>query len=67
MFGLRLVSLAVVALLFGNATAAPTPEYTPKYGEIVNVAPDQTTGGSVGVSLKSLPSDAYRSMLITLF
>lgn len=49
MFGLRLVSLAVAALLFGNASAAPAPIYNPQYGEVVHVAPDQTSGGSVGV------------------
>lgn len=63
MFGLRLVSLAVAALLFGAANAAPAPIYTPKYGEIVHVAPEHTTGASLGVGPGSFLFDGYRSSL----
>jgi hypothetical protein len=55
MFGLRFVSLAVATLLFGNAVAAPAPApvYYPHYGEIIHVAPDQTTGGSYGTGIST--------------
>jgi len=42
------VSVAVAALLFGTANAAPMPIHNPQYGEIVHVAPDRTSAGSVG-------------------
>jgi hypothetical protein len=50
MFGLRFVSLALATLLFGNAVAAPAPApfYNPQYGEIVHVAPIDTTGALPG-------------------
>jgi len=51
MFGLCFVSLAVAALLFGTANAAPAPVYNPKFGEIVHVSPEDTTGASLGTGV----------------
>ncbi|KAF8956264.1 hypothetical protein BDZ97DRAFT_1852535 [Flammula alnicola] len=49
----RSVCLSVAALLFGTALAAPTP-YNPAHGEIVNIAPVHTNGGTaIGVTRSS--------------
>jgi len=45
MFSLRSVSLIASVLLFGTTNVA---SYDPQYGEIVHVAPQHTTGASVG-------------------
>ena len=47
MFALRIASLGALTLLLGSTKARPMPHH-PQYGEIVHVAPDQTSGGSVG-------------------